>query len=84
MANRQGEKGSSKNILRDSRKQHAGRKWYFAKERNGEVCTLYAHNKSPIQIQDGTDPGSVVQIKCTDYSCKIKVCMFLKIQHKTT
>lgn len=79
MANGQGGKGSSKSISRDSRKQHSGRKWYFAKERNGEVRTLYAHNKSPMQAQDGTDPGSVVQIKSTDYSGKIKVCMFFKI-----
>ena len=69
-------KGVIKNILRHSREQHAGRKWYFAKEKNREVRTLYAHNKSPIQAKDGTDPGSVVHIKCTDYSSKIKVCMF--------
>jgi len=76
MANRQGGKGSSKNNSKDSRKHHSGRKLYFAKKKDGEVHTLYAHNKSPIQAQDGTDPGSVVQIKSTDVASKINVCMF--------
>lgn len=79
MANGQGGKGSIKAFREIAENS---RKWYFAKEKNGEVRTLYAHNKSPIQTQDSTYPGSVAQIKCTDYSDysgKIKVCMFFKI-----
>ena len=68
-------KGSSKNSAKDSRNHHSGRKWYFAKKKDGRVHTLYAHNKSPIQAQDCTDPGSVV-IKFTDVASKFKVCMF--------
>ena len=30
------------------------------------VHTLHSHHKSPIQAQDGTDPGSAVQIKSID------------------
>ena len=76
MANGQGGKGSSKNSAKDSRNHHSGRKRYFAKKKDGGVHTLYAHNKLPIQAQDGTDPGSVVQIKSTDVASKIKVGMF--------
>lgn len=59
-------KGSSLPHSKDGKRDkhhHSGRKWYFAKVENGEVRTLHHHNKSPTLSQDGTDPGSVVQMK---------------------